>query len=301
MKNIIRRIKRKIYKLFHPPLGEILMLHRVTNDRSILAENRILEVTPGFLEATILKYKSQGYRIVSLDDVFEQIILKKKVKGKFVCFTLDDGYKDNYETAYPVFKKYDCPFTIFITTDFPDKKGLLWWYQLENILLKTDKLKLADGSIYACTTAEEKNKTFRTIREKIFSLQPDNMQQTLQKLFGEEFPYDEMNKYSLSWANIKELAREPLCTIASHTVSHPALDALPESCVRAQLEDSKKKLEAAISKPVKYLAYPYGRYNNKVAAMAAEYGYNMAVLANGGLVRERETVFELKRNILVEE
>ncbi len=301
MGNYIKRIRRKIYKALHPAVGEVLMLHRVTETRSVLEENRQLEVTPVFLEETILKYKAEGYRFVSLDEVHEQMTLKKKQKGKFVCFTLDDGYRDNYELAYPVFKKHNCPFAIYVTTDFPDGKGLLWWYILENILLNEEKLTLSDGTTYHCKSLVEKNEVFRQIRDKVFSVQSDNMQETIQDLLiSYPFPLDAEHLMTLNWKQIQDLANEPLCTIASHTVSHPALTKLPDDRIRKELLESKAKLEEAIKVPVNHFAYPYGDYDDRVVALVRQSGYKTAALANGGLVREGEKAIRLKRNTLTE-
>lgn len=42
-----------------------------------------------------------------------------------MVFTMDDGYKDNYTNALPIFKKYNVPYTIFVTTNFPDRQAIL--------------------------------------------------------------------------------------------------------------------------------------------------------------------------------
>ena len=72
-------------------MGEILMLHRVVENRSVLEANRQMEITPELLEKTILDYQSKGYRFISLDEVHEIVSTQKRLKQKFVCFTFDDG------------------------------------------------------------------------------------------------------------------------------------------------------------------------------------------------------------------
>lgn len=300
--NLIKKIQRKIYKLSHPELGEILMLHRVVRLKSILEDNRSLEITPAFLEQTILKYQSKGYRFVSLDDIHEQISQKKKLKQKFVCFTFDDGYIDNYEVAYPILKKYNCPFTIFITTDFPDKKALLWWYVLEDFLLQNKRLILGDGSRYDCSTVELKNQVFQQVKQKIFSSQETNTKLFLEQLFKNyDFSFtSQINTTSLSWEQIKILSEDSLCTIASHTISHPVLTTLPDENITFELKKSKEIIESHINKSVEHFAFPYGIHNSKVTKIVENNGYITACLANGGLERNGDSSFILKRNILLE-
>lgn len=37
---------------------------------------------------------------------------------KYLCITMDDGYFSNYDLAYPLFKKYRVPASVFAVTDY---------------------------------------------------------------------------------------------------------------------------------------------------------------------------------------
>jgi len=303
MNYYLSKIRKRVYKLFHPPLGEIVMLHRVVEERSILEANRQMEITPEFLEKTIEGYLKQGRPIVSLDEVYQIIHNRKNVKKPFICFTFDDGYKDNYELAYPIFKKYNCSFAIYVTTNLPDGKALLWWYIVEAILLKNNKLILGDGSEYDCSTIETKNATFDAIRQKVFNIQSKNIEEKLNNLFvNYSYSFKEKNKsLSLSWNQITELANDNLCTIASHTKSHGVLSNMSAEEVVADLRDSKLILENHIKKDVKHFAYPYGACNEFVIEQVKLVGYKTAVLANGGMSRKKDDFIKLKRSSLFEQ
>ena len=293
--SLFLKVRRKIYKLLHPPYGQILTLHRVVEKRSVLEENRFLEITPAFLEQTILKYQSAGYRFASLDEVQRQVESGKRNRRKFVCFTLDDGYADNYEQAYPVFKKHNCPFAIYVTTNYPDKKEQFWWYQLVDALLKNDKLSINDVE-YDCSDLEKKNRAFWDIREKIYS----DREMTLSAL-EQIFKVNDCREKvcALSWEQIIELSADPLCIIAAHTVSHASLPALSDEEIRKEMSDGKKKIEDKIKKPVKHFSYPYGRWDSRVVGLAMEQ-FDTAVITNSGEVRKGDNLYTLKRNEQVE-
>jgi len=108
---------KKFYNFSHPVVGEILMMHQVSQTRTSDKERYDLEITPTFLEQTILKYKQMGYRFANLDEIYKQMTEHKRSGKKFVCFTFDDGYFNNFTLAYPIFKKYDCPFSIYVCGD----------------------------------------------------------------------------------------------------------------------------------------------------------------------------------------
>lgn len=93
-------------------MGEVWQLHRVTDERSIQERVRDYEITPARLESLIVEYQRKGYEFISIAEVAERM---KGIEGKkFVAVTLDDGYANNYEVAYPIFKKYQVPFCIYI-------------------------------------------------------------------------------------------------------------------------------------------------------------------------------------------
>jgi len=114
-----KTIKKIIRSLFDPTIGEVLMLHSVTRyTEEISSEKRKYSITPDYLEALIKEYHLKGFLFVTLDEVKQIIDRKTKPKKKVVCFTLDDGYVDNFKEAYPIFKQYNCPFAIYISTNY---------------------------------------------------------------------------------------------------------------------------------------------------------------------------------------
>ncbi len=122
--------------------GVIIMLHRVAhiNPNRILA-NEHLKVSPEFLESFIKQAKQAGYHFISLDTLIEGFSTNQLPK-KFMIITLDDGYKDNITYGYPIFKALDVPFCIYVTTSFPESCHNMWWFGLEDYLLKNDEITI---------------------------------------------------------------------------------------------------------------------------------------------------------------
>ena len=118
------------------------MLHRVVERRSEKPEQRVLEVTPEWLEHLITKRQREGCRFVGLDEISQS--------RRWVCITLDDGYRDNYTTAFPLFKRLNVPFAVFVTTGFVDDEREMWWYPGERLGIATEQLlDMADDPL--CT------------------------------------------------------------------------------------------------------------------------------------------------------
>jgi len=70
-----------------------------------------------------------------------------------------------------------------------------------------------------------------------------------------------------------EMSGNSLVTIGSHTVTHPLLSRCEIKNIKHELASSKEYLEKITNKPIKYLAYPSGDYDEKVIEIAKEKGY----------------------------
>jgi hypothetical protein len=100
--------------------GIVFMLHHVTPEPpGAFDPNRILRVTPTFLDSVIGQVQAAGFDVVSLDDAHDRLTMVSRdgcPAKPFACFTFDDGYKDNLIHAYPVFKRRNLPFTVYVPT-----------------------------------------------------------------------------------------------------------------------------------------------------------------------------------------
>lgn len=113
--------RRYLYKWTHPVIAETRTLHRVTNKVSKNIHMRPYEISPDTLERLICEYRRKGYNFISIDKLVSLVHRKYHfpyMRQKNVVFTLDDGYADNFENAYPIFKKYNVPFCIYITKQY---------------------------------------------------------------------------------------------------------------------------------------------------------------------------------------
>src|SRR5262245_19835107 len=51
-------------------------------------------------------------------------------QGRYGLITFDDGYRDNYEVAFPILKSEHVPPTFFISTGFIDAPRVPWWDEI---------------------------------------------------------------------------------------------------------------------------------------------------------------------------
>lgn len=259
----------KVHKLFAPAysgLGHILTFHRVlpSSNEHRIHNHLSLEISPEQLEATIAFYQQEGYTFKSLDQVY-QALLEEAPLEKFVAFTFDDGYKDNFSIAYPILKKHNIPFAIYVTTNFPDQRSILWWYLLEETVQQHDRIEFNWKGMdhrYKCDNLASKELVFDQIRTIINqSFNTKTYKALLKGIFNktELELYEYSRNMVLSWEDIKTLSADPLCTIGAHTVSHYPLKQLDEDQLTFEIQQSKERIEKYIKCPVEHFAYPFGK------------------------------------------
>ena len=75
------------------------------------------EITPAAFEAQMKELKDRGITVISLQDLLAWKRGEKNIPPRCAVITFDDGYKSQYEVAWPILKKYGYPFTMFIYTE----------------------------------------------------------------------------------------------------------------------------------------------------------------------------------------
>src|SRR5438128_2928777 len=75
------------------------------------------EITPAAFEAQMKELKDRGITVISMQDLLAWKRGEKHIPPRCAVITFDDGYKSQYEVAWPIMKKYGYPFTMFIYTE----------------------------------------------------------------------------------------------------------------------------------------------------------------------------------------
>lgn len=105
--------------------------------------------------------------------------------------------------------------------------------------------------------------------------------------------------FALRWEHVVEMAENGV-DIQSHSHSHPFLTKHSDESLRAELVKSREILEAKTGKPVRFIAYPYGDYNTRVAQATEDAGYEAGLTCDFGPVRKGSNPFRMKRVVIYE-
>jgi peptidoglycan/xylan/chitin deacetylase (PgdA/CDA1 family)/glycosyltransferase involved in cell wall biosynthesis len=95
-------------------------------------------------------------------------------------------------------------------------------------------------------------------------------------------------------AQLREMAAAGI-EFGSHTATHARLTTLSPERLAAELEGSRRALEARTGRPVLSLCYPYGDVNRAVKAATAAAGYRFGVASDSGPLRFGDDLLEIRR------
>jgi peptidoglycan/xylan/chitin deacetylase (PgdA/CDA1 family) len=114
----------------------ILMYHYISVPPEGENKYRIdLSVTPENFREQMQYLADNGYTPVDLYDISLAIARKQELPEKPVAITFDDGYRDNYENAFPVLQELGFKATFFVITGFIDQENpqYMSWEMVEEL------------------------------------------------------------------------------------------------------------------------------------------------------------------------
>jgi peptidoglycan/xylan/chitin deacetylase (PgdA/CDA1 family) len=274
-------------------VGAIFMLHHVRPGRDAeFQPNRHLEVAPEFLRAMLAHLRSRDIDIISIDEVYQRLA-DRNFSRRFACFTLDDGYRDNRDFALPLMQEFDAPFTVYVTSDFAEGSGRLWWIALEQVIAKATSIDAEIGNAVArldTSTPSAKQAAFDRLHDWLRGLPSE---EDIQRKVGAlclRYGVDQAaicRDLCMGWDELKPFADNPLITIGAHSITHCNLAKQTAATARDEMATSRARIEDALQRPVRHLAYPYG---DRIAAGPREFalaqatGFKTAVTTRPGMI-----------------
>jgi peptidoglycan/xylan/chitin deacetylase (PgdA/CDA1 family) len=236
-----------------------------------------------------LKQIKNEWNVCSLRDYIE---FKKSgvcIPSKLVILTVDDGYDDFYEIAYPKLLKYKIPTTFFPTVNFVEGKIWLWPDKLYFILRNSSKKNLTIehyGNLLDFDLSSDKKLrvAWQKLCEFCSGINDSNKWEfifSLAKKMNVDIPQVPPSAYrAVTWNQIKEMSSSGI-EIGSHTLNHPILSQISNKDIIEEIYYSKIKIEEKIGHEVKTFCYPSGRavdLNEKIAIEVRKAGYSGAVV-----------------------
>lgn len=258
-----------------------------------------------------MRHLVRRYRVVPLADLLDGWIRGRASNPREIAVTFDDGYRDNYDNAYPILMRHQVPATIFLTTAFIGSSSLLWWDRVAAMLTRARTRGPASVAISAslpeslCSLVNaffesgEKVTLARTVDELKRLGRSGRIRaiEALSAALGDSS--EDGPRMFVNWDEVREMAANGL-TFGSHTHTHAVLPELGLAEAKEELALSKRLIETTVGVPVRMLAYPDGCFSEGVKTLAREVGYDYALQTRRNLDGQQGDPYAIPR-IRIEE
>ena len=270
--------------------GLLVVTHHRIGDPSVSPYyDPVFSASPESFHAQV-RYLRDNFRILRLDEVDTG----ESLKEPSVLIAFDDGYRDNFDTAFPILKELGVPATFIIPTAFFERPGLPWWDHVAFVLKRTEQnritldwptpmtIELGPGprsdAIWSVISQYLEGKVddearFRAHLEERAGVVVDDT------ALGREL--------FMTWDQVRLLAETGM-SIGSHGHTHRNLARLSEDEQGEELTTSKRILEHELGRQVQSVAYPFGwrgTYSESTERQASAAGYRLAFSSRKGVNR----------------
>ncbi|MGD8556760.1 MAG: polysaccharide deacetylase family protein [Chromatiales bacterium] len=186
-----------------------------------------------------VKFFKKHFHFMNASEYFENKVSTGNIN---FLITFDDSYKDNYDLAFPVLKKYNAKAAFFIVTGLVGTGNWLWHDKVHTLVCQKKISQSKAGKILADMNAGIKV--------------PDDFIQFV----NTEFRINEEERMVMNWDELSEMQQAGF-EIGSHTDNHAILPFVDDDIQYDEIKLSKQKIENHLKCDCISFAYPNGLYN----------------------------------------
>lgn len=110
----------------------IFVYHNIVHDSSQIKYD-YMQTPKDIFEKQIKGLQDYGYHFITYDELQKFKNNEIKLYKKSCILTFDDGCEGVYKNAYPIAKKYNIPFTMFVITNSMGQDGVITWEQAKEM------------------------------------------------------------------------------------------------------------------------------------------------------------------------
>jgi len=267
----------------------VLNYHRIGQQTGSVWNRALWSATPEGLDEQVA-YLSRHADILGPEDLARETLERR---GRHVLLTFDDGYRDNFELAFPVLRSRGVRALFFIVTGFMDHGTTAWWDEIAWMVHTADPRRpvpagagVTDDVMRAEGDAEPLTQAL-TARYKEL---PGHATNAYLDHLGEAFRTarcPDAPEHWMTWDMAREMQTAGM-GVGGHTVTHPLLARLPVDQQRAEIRGCAERLREELGGPMRWFSYPVGSrssFTPETQRIVEAEGVELAFSFYGGLGR----------------
>ena len=238
----------------------MLTYHRIGSPECGVHDPDLWSATQEQFDAQ-LHFLARHVQVVSGDELPDALAQRR---GRHVALTFDDGYRDNYELAYPVLRTHGLPATFFLATGFIDRPHVAWWDEISWIVRSSRRERIdANGWLTEPMRldAGHREAAARALVERYWSL-PESRTTAYLDWLARACQTDRADPAAaastwMTWEMVREMRASGMA-FGAHTVDHPILARCTAEGQAHEIAASVARVRERLGEPVSLFAYPVG-------------------------------------------
>lgn len=238
---------------------------------------------------------SDSANILSLNEILSSIIRGETLPPRTIAITFDDGWRDNFEVAFPVLREFGFSANIFLATSFIGGNRTFWSDRILEVLsivsanqsLRTriveswSQLKnLGKDAIFSLNQFlfTPNNNTAESLLGALKKLDEEAQLElfaVIEKITGLPFEHRDAPSF-LSWQEVRCMSEGGI-TFSSHSHSHRPMTWLNKQQISDEVRQSQELLRRHNLPIDSLFCYPGGYQNAKTQQALAESGITAAL------------------------
>lgn len=274
----------------------VLAYHRITTISTTFdtfAPN--VSATPSGFGAQ-MAFVARHFTVVSVADVQNWLLEKRPLPPHPLLITFDDGYRDNFDHAFPVLQQHRFPAVIFLATNYIGTGIPFFWDLAAYCFFHTKKTTAVLPVLGTQQWADAKEKTavmynWLNCLKQLPNDEKETAVAQLPTLLGVNIADDAFANLCITWDQARIMSADGIA-FGAHTQNHPILTRIPLEKAKAEIMQSKAHIVAQTGQPATSIAYPNGQeqdFNPAIQAIVQQAGFSIAFTLQPGPSKSDET------------
>jgi len=237
------------------PGAVILCYHNIVGEKVAVPDPALHLQRDQFKQQ--IDWLAAHFEIVPLAELASRAQRGRSLRG-LTAVTFDDAYVGTLTHGLSVLRERQLPSTVFVPTDAVSTRAAFWW----------------DTAAGASANNDEGTRTrlLEDLAGDSSRILTSGDAQTATALPEQCRP--------AAWAALKSLDSTQV-SLESHSITHRTLPRLDDTSLTLELRGSADALERELGRRPEWLAYPYGRWDARVATATLAAGYRGGLALDG--------------------
>jgi peptidoglycan/xylan/chitin deacetylase (PgdA/CDA1 family) len=234
-----------------------------------------------------LEYLARNFEVVGPD----ALLASGSPRRRRVVLTFDDGYRDNFDVAFPLLRRHGLPAIFFLATGFLAAPTVPWWDEIAWMVRHSKERAIPGGEWLdgpLCLAEPDRTRTVKALTSTYKRL-PGAKTADFMDFLGEatgsgRCGAEEARALWMSWDMVREISAGGMW-IGGHTATHPVLARLPLERQREEVATCLSAIRRKAGVEPAHFSYPVGlpdSFDKNTRACLRDNGIELAFSLHGG-------------------